>query len=300
MTTSLPAVLGALVGCGLLLVTVGFSGRRRSLTELVSRYDVTQPRVPEPEGPAARRPVLQRAGRSLDLLARRVGRPLVRDEDLAILERDASIQFAGLGLAAVGLGAGAALTASAARALGIHLPLEAAPAGIVLGGLLGALLVSTDLRRAAARERDALVQALGCWLELVALAQAGGMGMESALQVSSLVSDDPCFVRLRTVLGHAQVAATTPWEGLGRLGATLGVRQLEELAATLELAGTEGARVRTTLTAKAASLRQHQMAAAQAEARAVTERLFLPSIVLMLAFMVFLMYPAGVRLAHVF
>jgi hypothetical protein len=42
------------------------------------------------------------------------------------------------------------------------------------------------------------------------------------------------------------------------------------------------------------------MAEAQAQANATTERLFLPSIILMLAFMIFLMYPAGVRLAHVF
>jgi tight adherence protein C len=299
--TSVLAVVGALAGSGVLLVVMGLYGRRRSLAELVSRYELAHLPSPAPgEEPQPRRPLLQRAGRTIDTLACRIGRPLVRDEDLAVLERDAATQFAGIGLAAAGLGAGAALTVAAAGAIGIHPPPEAAPVGIVAGGLLGAALVTIDLRRAAQREREALVRALGCWLELVALAQAGGMGVESALQVSSLVSDDPCFVRLRGVLAQAQVSATTPWEGLAALGSRIGVRQLEELAATLELAGTEGARVRTTLTAKAASLRQHQMAAAQAEAREVTERLFLPSIILMMAFMVFLMYPAAVRLAHVF
>ena len=41
------------------------------------------------------------------------------------------------------------------------------------------------------------------------------------------------------------------------------------------------------------------MAEAKARANSTTERLFLPSIVLMLGFMVFLMYPAGVSLTHV-
>jgi len=41
------------------------------------------------------------------------------------------------------------------------------------------------------------------------------------------------------------------------------------------------------------------MSDAESRANATTERLFLPSIILMLGFMVFLMYPAGVSLANV-
>jgi hypothetical protein len=40
------------------------------------------------------------------------------------------------------------------------------------------------------------------------------------------------------------------------------------------------------------------MSRAESRANSTTERLFLPSIVLMLGFLVFLMYPAGVSLAH--
>jgi hypothetical protein len=41
------------------------------------------------------------------------------------------------------------------------------------------------------------------------------------------------------------------------------------------------------------------MSAAAARANSTTERLFLPSIVLMIGFLIFVMFPAGVSLAHV-
>ena len=91
----------------------------------------------------------------------------------------------------------------------------------------------------------------------------------------------------------------SPWDGLGRLGSELGVDELEELAASLLLAGTEGARIKASLSAKSASLRRRQTAEAQGRANAITERLFVPAIVLMVGFVVFLIYPAGVTLSRV-
>jgi tight adherence protein C len=299
------ALLGALLGCGLAAVVAGLRRERRSLRDVVAALDTNGVSLVPDDGPAARsrepaRSWLGRVGMALDELAGRTGHPFVRPADLAVLARDEATQAASLGLAAVGLAAGAVAAAAAVAAVGLRLPAYSFPVAAVLGAVTGTALVVSDSRRQADRERETFIRALGCWLELVALAQAGGMGVESALQVSSEISDDPCFVRMRAALAQAQVAATAPWEALGALGRELGVRQLEELAGTLALAGTEGARVRATLVAKAASIRQHQLSRAEAEANATSERLFLPSIVLMLAFMVFLMYPAGVRLAHVF
>jgi tight adherence protein C len=299
-------LLGAVAGCGLGAVVAGVRGRTESLREAVARYEGgtrRAGRVPgagADAGSSSARPVLTGVGTRVDRLSKRVGVTLVRLEDLAVLGRDTGTQHAVLGLATVCLAACGAVLATAARSIGIPLPAIGVPGATAGGALAGIALAAGDLRRAARREREAFVRALGCWLELVALAQAGGMGVESALQISSQVSEDPCFLRIRHVLAQARVAASTPWDGLGALGRRIGVRQLEELSSTLALAGTEGARVRTTLTAKAAALRQHQMAAAEAEAKATTERLFLPSIVLMLAFMIFLMYPAAARLSHVF
>ena len=46
-----------------------------------------------------------------------------------------------------------------------------------------------------------------------------------------------------------------PWPGLDRLGTELGVPELNELAASVTLAGDEGARVRASIAAKARAMR---------------------------------------------
>jgi len=63
------------------------------------------------------------------------------------------------------------------------------------------------------------------------------------------------FAYLRRALDGARLARETPWSALGRLGTELGIGELSELAASVSLAGTEGAKVRASLAAKAASLR---------------------------------------------
>ena len=81
-----------------------------------------------------------------------------------------------------------------------------------------------------------------------------------------------------------------------RLGDELGIPELREVAAAVGLAGTEGAQIRATLIAKAASIRRHELSESEAQANAVTQRLFLPGIVLLLGFLVFIGYPAVERI----
>jgi hypothetical protein len=76
----------------------------------------------------------------------------------------------------------------------------------------------------------------------------------------------------------------------------VGVPELVELSTTLQLAGTEGARIRQSLSARAVALRRHEQAEAESEANAVTERLFLPGALLLIGFLVFIGYPAFARI----
>lgn len=294
MTTFI--LLGAAVGCGLVAVLAGAMRSGESLAEAVSRLEATggTPRPPSP----GTTPTLTRVGLAISTSASRVGVPLVRTEDLALLERSMTEQLTAIGLASLGLAVTGGLLPLLLGLVAITLPPITSLGTAIAGLVLGALLPTSDLRRKAERERSRFVRALGSFLELVVMAQAGGMGVEGALMASAHACADPCFLRLRLALEQAQIAGVTPWDSLGRLGARVGIPALSELSSTLTLAATEGARVRTTLSAKSASLRQREIAAAQARANATTERLFLPSIILMLAFVVFLMFPAGARLAH--
>ena len=84
----------------------------------------------------------------------------------------------------------------------------------------------------------------------------------------------------------------SPWECFTELGERLSVDELSEIAASVQLAGEQGARVKRSLTAKAAALRGQQMARVEAEAQAATERMGVPTVLMFVGFMALLGYPA--------
>ena len=104
---------------------------------------------------------------------------------------------------------------------------------------------------------------VGSFVDLVVLSLAGGVGIEGALQSAAAASSDWTSVRIRRALALAQDSGEPSWSAIGRLGGEyLGVPELTELAATIRLAGTEGARVRRSLSARASALRRHEQAEA--------------------------------------
>jgi Flp pilus assembly protein TadB len=169
-------------------------------------------------------------------------------------------------------------------------------AGLVVGagGALAPVLV---LRSRARRARRNARKVVGSFLNLVVLCLAGGMGIESALHASAAIRQNEISDRILNALVLAQDAGEPPWETLGRLGRDLGLTELTELAAAVGLAGTEGARIRVTLAAKAGSIRRHELAEAEGDANRVTERLFFPGVFLLVGFLVFISYPAIARIS---
>ncbi len=176
--------------------------------------------------------------------------------------------------------------------VGVTLPVFAPAWGVLACALVGLLMPVLELKSRAARRREHFRRALSAFLGLVAMAQAGGMGIEGALLASANVSDDWAFVRMRRAIDTARGLQVTPWEALGALGEEIGVEEMVELSLHIGLAGREGARVRASLAAKADSLRRREMAREEAQANAITEKMFLPGVVLMAGFMVFIGYPA--------
>ncbi|WP_410675364.1 type II secretion system F family protein [Amycolatopsis sp. cmx-4-68] len=159
-----------------------------------------------------------------------------------------------------------------------------APIGFVLPDLLA--------RARGTRLRQEFRAALSAFLDLVSISLAGGSGVESALGDAAAIGRGPAFEQIRRALQTAQLNRTTPWSALHRLGDDLDISALTELAASLSLAGTEGARIRASLSAKAQTLRTHQMTDAEAEAHSATERMALPVSMLFLGFLTFIAYPA--------
>ncbi|MFD2418996.1 type II secretion system F family protein [Amycolatopsis pigmentata] len=175
--------------------------------------------------------------------------------------------------------------------LGIELPIVG---GVVLA-VIGFVLPDVQTKSDAAKLRTNFRHALSAYLDLVWITLAGGAGVDSALTGSVAVGRGWAFEQIRRALDSARLMRTTPWAKLRQLGEELDVTELSELAASVSLAGTEGAKVRTSLAAKASALRTHQLTDAEGEAQAATERMSLPVMLLFLGFLAFIAYPGLVK-----
>ncbi|WP_116051843.1 type II secretion system F family protein [Amycolatopsis palatopharyngis] len=164
-------------------------------------------------------------------------------------------------------------------------------AGLVLA-TAGFILPDLQARTKAAKLRVGFRHALSAYLDLVWITLAGGAGVDSALGDSVKIGRGWAFNQIRRALDTARLTRTTPWATLRQLGEELDVSELAELSASVSLAGTEGAKVRASLAAKAQALRTHHLTEAEGEAQAATERMSLPVMALFLGFLAFIAYPA--------
>ncbi len=182
------------------------------------------------------------------------------------------------------------------QAAGLSVPLVVPVLLVAVSVSLAVCLpVGAVLHTAAERRRHFRV-VLGSFVDLVVLGLAGGVGVEGALHAAAQVSPDWAAQRMARVLLAARDGGVSPWTALAELGSDLDVPELVELSATVQLAGTEGARIRQSLGARAVSLRRHEQAEAESAANAMTERLFLPGALLLLGFLLFIGYPAVQRI----
>jgi tight adherence protein C len=179
---------------------------------------------------------------------------------------------------------------------GLSIPVEWPMLMAIAGVTVGAVLPVVEMVNRARDRRRHFRVVIGSFVDLVVLSLAGGVGVEGALFAACQVSSDWAARRMARALFIARDSGQSPWVALGQLGEELGVAELVELSTTLQLAGTEGARIRQSLSARAVSIRRHEQADAEAAANAMTERLFLPGALLLVGFLLFVGYPAFSRI----
>ena len=141
------------------------------------------------------------------------------------------------------------------------------------------------------RQRD-FRHAIGAFLDLVAMNLSGGRGVPEALVAASEIGEGWAFWRIRDALANARITGQTPWQALGVLGEEVQVNELKDLAAALSLVAEDGAKVRESLTARAVSLRRRELADLEGQAGEKSQSMLLAQMLLAVAFLVFLMYPA--------
>lgn len=287
-------LLGAGFGLGLFCIGAALRARRPRLAAVLARLEPAPPPLSRVADAGLTRRFGRQAVESLEHLGLRA--PQGAEADLRAVGR--SVESLVVERLTVAL-CGAALGAASGQILatsGVPLPL-----GVRLGFILvlaagGFHLPLFTLRSVAGERRRQARLGVGAYLDLVGVALSAGAGVEEAMVDASRIGDGWVFDELAAALTAARRSGEPPWAALERLGADLGVTELAELAATLSLAGTEGARARDSLLAKARSLRADQLAHSEATALRRTEAAHLPLVLQLVGFVALLLYPAFLRL----
>jgi tight adherence protein C len=293
---SIAVALGVGIGAGLAMIARGLWPPRLSLAQaLAAPYR------------AREREQAMHASSSPGALAT-LGFPFVRifrpghalspaslTRDLSILQRSAQEHLAEkIACALVGF----ALVPCAVALLdlgGVGIQLFIAPWPALLIAAAGFFVPDLAVRSQAAQRGREMRYALSTFIDLTGVALAGGSGVEGALRSAAKVGGGKAFRAIRDSLERARLTREAPWTALERLGRDMGVSELEETAASVGLSGTEGARVRQSLAARAASLRNHRRSDAEVEARVATQRMTVTLVLLLIGFLAFVLFPAYVR-----
>jgi len=175
---------------------------------------------------------------------------------------------------------------------GVTVPIGLLAVAGMVAVVIGFIAPDIALRKAADERRREFALAFGSYLDLVSISLAGGMGTEAALVEAARVGDSWSFHLLRRAVDVAQIDGATVWSTFARLGEELRVPALVELAASVALAGNEGAKVRSSIAVKADTLRAVELAEAESEAQAATERMAIPTAMLLFGFVLLIGFPA--------
>lgn len=218
------------------------------------------------------------------------------DADLQILGMTRE-QYVGLrvlaSLAALALGP---LLTALVWVAGFSLPVVFS---VVESLLLAAVIWWYVGRAIAGRAEDArreMRYALVSYINVVALYRAAGTGIVSALHEAATVSGSWAYRQITRQLAYSERAGHQPWEGLADLARTLDIKELADIGSIASVSGVEGGAVFDTLLARARSLRSQLLTDEKTEAAEASTKLTYPQTMLAAVVMVFLLFPAMMRL----
>ncbi|ROO90100.1 Flp pilus assembly protein TadB [Actinocorallia herbida] len=295
---------GALVGAGLFLLLRALFPARRGLRSLMAEYD----EVTKHGGAAAKAAKAADTPRPslTERLQKEVGEALAKiiedrgwelrstRADLAILDRDYQTYLASKVLApAVALAFTPLFVALLALTGGVSLMIP------VWGGLLFALAAfffpDLQLRQEAGEAREDFRHVVGAFLDLVSMNLAGGRGVPEALMTASQIGAGAPMLAIREALANARIVGQTPWQALGALGERIAVAELADLASALALVADDGAKIRQSLSARAASMRSREISALEGRAGQNSQTMLIAQLSFCLGFLVFLLYPSAMQ-----
>jgi hypothetical protein len=295
-------IVGALTGAALFLLIFALIPRRVGLARRIAAFDAGRP--------AALRAVHYPGDGKESTFSKRLGAALARfcaEQGWEFRSLRANLALVGksfenylatkvmLGLLGLLL---PLLALTGLGFAGLHVPVII-PVWVALIFAAGFfLLPDLELKQQVDKRRRDFRHAIGAFLDLVAMNLSGGRGVPEALMAASEIGVGWAFWRIRDARANARITGQTPWQALGVLGAEVQINELKDLSAALSLVAEDGAKVRESLTARAASLRRRELADLEGQAGERSQSMLVAQMLLAAAFLVFLMYPAIQLLLH--
>jgi tight adherence protein C len=296
----LMAGAGALFGLGVFLLGYALHPPRPGLGSRILQVDAVRYRRPSSRTST----VATRTDRTRGILGDRLAQFYLSRgwqqrsirADLAILGRSWEAFLATKVLLAVGSMLFVPLVFAGLAVLGITssltLPLWVA---LVVGGVTF-MLPDVQIRGEAAERRRDFRHAVGAFLDLVSMNLAGGRGVPEALMAAADVGHGWALWRIRDCLVNARITGISQWQALGDLGEELAVDELRDLSGALGLVADDGAKIRASLTARAATMRHRELAETEGKAGERSQSMLVAQLLLCAGFLIFLSYPAAVRI----
>ena len=290
-------IVGMAFGATLFLLIVQMRPPKPDPLVMLARYDQAQVVAPRrPETSVAKAGAETRLGRWVagELARRGVTYTSLR-QDLALNGQSfESTMGRKVAVGVIGFLVGLVI-AVAFGAAGLDLPVGAP---VVVGLLFGVgffFIPDFDARSSAARRRKEFKRALGAYLDWVSLQMSGKAAAEQALPDAAKIGSGWPLALIRHTVTNATRSGQDVWVAFADLGDRIGVAQLRELGTLVQLVAHDGAQVRDTLSARAASLRNEELADAEGTAGKRDQSMLMAQILLGVGFAVFLGYPAFVN-----
>ncbi|MFF3845399.1 type II secretion system F family protein [Streptomyces sp. NPDC002328] len=306
MNLTAPIAVGVVLGLGVYALVRALMPSKRSAVAQVARIDAMRARGAAYE--SARQP---QAGGRFGSLRAEVGRKVADlylqqgweqrslRADLNVLERGWESFLATKAL----LGVAGLFFGPLLFAVGWTMGIGDSPVVPVWLALLCAVLFfflpDLEVRRDASQKRRDLRRVIGAYLDLVSMNLAGGRGLPEALMAAAEVSDGWATQRIRNALADARITGVSQWQALGALGEELGVEELKDLSASLALVADDGAKVRESLASRAETMRHRELAEIEGSAGEKSQSMLVAQLLLCAGFLVFLIFPAAMRVFQV-
>jgi Flp pilus assembly protein TadB len=153
-------------------------------------------------------------------------------------------------------------------------------------------LPDVQARAVAARRRAEFRRCLSAYLDLVSLEMAGSAAPGEALPNAARVGAGWPLALIADTLYRATRSGRDQWTALSELGSRIGVDELRDLGQLVGLVAKDGARVRRTLTARAATMRRRELADLAERSGKQDNSMRLAQALIAVGFVVFIGYPA--------